>query len=52
LAQDYLPIDAAIVGVFIHGAAGDFAAKNKSITGIIASDIIENLDLVIRELEG
>jgi NAD(P)H-hydrate epimerase len=51
-AQDYLPIDAAIVGVFIHGAAGDFAAKNKSITGIIASDIIENLDLVIRELEG
>jgi ADP-dependent NAD(P)H-hydrate dehydratase / NAD(P)H-hydrate epimerase len=52
LAQGYLPIEAAIVGVYIHGAAGDFAAKNKSITGIIASDIIENLDLVFRELEG
>ena len=52
LAQGYLPIDAAIVGVFIHGAAGDFAAKNKSITCMIASDIIENLNLVFRELEG
>lgn len=51
LAQGYLPIDAAIVGVYIHGAAGDFAAKNKSMTGMIASDIIENLDLVFRELE-
>ena len=52
LAQGYLPIEAAIIGVFIHGAAGDFAAKNKSITSMIASDIIENLDLVFRELEG
>lgn len=52
LAQGYLPMDAAIVGVYIHGAAGDFAAKNKSITGMIASDIIENLDLVFKELEG
>lgn len=52
LAQGYLPIDAAIVGIYIHGAAGDFAAKNKSVTGMIASDIIENLDLVFRELEG
>ncbi len=52
LAQGYLPIDAAIVGVYIHGATGDFAAKNKSLTGMIASDIIENLDLVFRELEG
>ena len=51
LAQGYLPMDAAIVGVYIHGAAGDFAAKNKSMTGMIASDIIENLDLVFRELE-
>lgn len=52
LAQGYSPIDAAIVGVYIHGDAGDFAAKNKSMTGMIASDIIENLDLVFRELEG
>ena len=51
LAQGYLPMDAAIVGVYIHGSAGDFA-KNKSMTGMIASDIIENLDLVFRELEG
>lgn len=51
LAQSYLPLDAAIIGAYIHGAAGDFAAKNKSVTGMIASDIIENLDLVFRELE-
>ena len=41
LAQGYNTIDAAILGVFLHGLAGDIAAKNKAT--IIASDIIEKL---------
>ncbi len=41
LSQGYETIDAAILGVFLHGLAGDIAAKNKAT--IIASDIIEKL---------
>jgi hydroxyethylthiazole kinase-like uncharacterized protein yjeF len=43
LAQHYTPWQAAILGVYIHGLAGDFAAHNKSEESMIASDIIEHL---------
>ncbi|MFM9945948.1 MAG: NAD(P)H-hydrate dehydratase [Bacteroidia bacterium] len=52
LTQGYSPIDSAILGVFIHGEAGDAAAKQKSLTGLIASDIIDNLDSVFKSLES
>jgi hydroxyethylthiazole kinase-like uncharacterized protein yjeF len=43
LAQNYLPEDAAILGVYIHGLAGDFAAANYSQQSMLASDIINNI---------
>lgn len=43
LAQNYIPKEAAIIGVFLHGIAGDFAAKQKSQQALIASDIIDNI---------
>lgn len=43
LSQGYDPINAAILGVYLHGLAGDIAAAEKSIEGLIASDIIENI---------
>lgn len=43
LAQGYPSHEAAILGVYIHGLAGDFAAKKISKEAIIASDIIENI---------
>ncbi len=43
LAQGYEPDQAAIHGVYEHGAAGDRAAKQRSARSIIASDIIENI---------
>jgi hydroxyethylthiazole kinase-like uncharacterized protein yjeF len=43
LAQGYAPHEAAILGVYIHGLAGDFAAKKISKEAMIASDIIENI---------
>ncbi|HEX4374350.1 MAG TPA: NAD(P)H-hydrate dehydratase [Puia sp.] len=43
LAQNYLPEDAAILGVYIHGLAGDFAATNYSQQSMLASDIINNI---------
>ena len=43
LAQGYTPQEAAILGVYEHGLAGDRAAQIKSPTSMIASDIIENI---------
>jgi len=43
LAQKYSTEEAAILGVYIHGLAGDFAAKKKSSWSMTASDLIENL---------
>ncbi len=41
LAQGYLPADAAILGVYLHGLAGDHAAAYFSQQGMLASDIID-----------
>ncbi|MBL7884251.1 MAG: NAD(P)H-hydrate dehydratase [Bacteroidia bacterium] len=43
LAQKYTPSQAAILGVYLHGLAGDFSAKKISMEAMIASDIIENI---------
>lgn len=44
LAQRYTPEEAAIIGVFMHGRAGDKAAAEKGMEAMIASDIARNLD--------
>ncbi len=43
LAQGYTPVEAAILGVYLHGLAGDIAAKKLSIEAMAAGDIIDNL---------
>ena len=43
LAQGYAPFDAARVGTYVHGLAGDLAAAFQGYEALIASDIIENL---------
>jgi hydroxyethylthiazole kinase-like uncharacterized protein yjeF len=43
LAQGYDSLEAALIGVYFHGKAGDEAAKVKGKNGLIASDIIEFL---------
>ena len=50
LAQGYKPEIAAALGVYTHGAAGDLAAEKLGENGIIASDIIERIPLVIKSL--
>lgn len=41
LAQGYSPEEAAVLGVYIHGMAGDLALKDKSEFGMLVSDLIE-----------
>jgi NAD(P)H-hydrate epimerase len=43
LAQGYNSKQACIMGVYLHGLAGDFASHEKTEETMIASDIIENL---------
>lgn len=44
LAQCYTPEEAAIIGVFMHGRAGDIAASKHGQESMIASDISKSLD--------
>ncbi|TDE16221.1 NAD(P)H-hydrate dehydratase [Dyadobacter psychrotolerans] len=43
LAQGYEPEDAAILGVYQHGLAGDKASEIKGQSAMIASDVIDKL---------
>ena len=43
VAQGLTDFDAAVLGVYIHGLAGDIAAEKVGETSLIATDIIESL---------
>ena len=51
LAQGYSSVDAAIIGVFIHGRAGDIADEVLGQTGMTARDIIQFLPEAFAALE-
>jgi NAD(P)H-hydrate epimerase len=50
LAQGIPPEDAAIAGVYLHGLAGDLAAKEKSEIALIAGDIVECLGRAVLDV--
>lgn len=45
LAQGYLPKDAATLGVYLHGVAGDIAKENVGEEALISSDILNYLPM-------
>jgi len=49
MAQGIDVLTAAKFGVYIHGLAGDLAARKKSQSGMIASDIIDNIPDAIKK---
>ena len=52
LAQGYEPHEAAMLGVYLHGLAGDIAAKMLSQEAMIAGDIINNLGKAFQALSN
>jgi len=50
LAQGMNPLNSAMLGVFMHGLAGDLAAHEKGMHSLIASDIIDFLPGAFKEL--
>lgn len=43
LAQGYAPVSAAVLGVYLHGLAGDLAAHEVGQDGLISRDIVQYL---------
>ena len=50
LAQGYNSEESLLLGVFLHGKAGELAAKNKSSEAMLPSDLIEELGNVFKML--
>ncbi|MTI30807.1 NAD(P)H-hydrate dehydratase [Xanthovirga aplysinae] len=48
LAQNYSPLESALLAVFLHGMAGDIAAEEKGELSMLSSDIIENIGKAIK----
>ncbi len=51
IAQGLNPVEAAVAGVYIHGAAGDKVAAIKGEHGMIAGDLISLLPDILQEFE-
>lgn len=51
LAQSYSPLHACILGVYLHGLAGDIAADSLSMEAMIAGDISNNLGAAFKTIE-
>lgn len=52
LAQQYNPKEAAVLGTYIHGMAGDKALQDQSMESLVASDIIEHLGEAWKEISA
>ena len=52
IGQGLNPFDAAVLGVWAHGRAGDLAAEHVGQTALIASDLLVHLPKALREAGG
>jgi hydroxyethylthiazole kinase-like uncharacterized protein yjeF len=50
LAQGYEPINAAQLGVFLHGLAADIALETQSAESMLITDVIENIGKAFKAL--
>ncbi|MGI6587336.1 MAG: NAD(P)H-hydrate dehydratase [Peptococcia bacterium] len=51
LAQGLSPLEAAVLGVYIHGLAGEILAREKGQRGVLAGDVVETLPFAFKSLE-
>lgn len=50
ISQKYEPLEAAVLGVFLHGRAGDIAAEKVGYQGLIAGDIANHMGAAFLDL--
>jgi NAD(P)H-hydrate repair Nnr-like enzyme with NAD(P)H-hydrate dehydratase domain len=51
-AQRLAPYEAALVGAYVHGQAGELARRELGETGTVAGDLLPRLPPVIKALRG
>ena len=51
LARGYRQADACIVGMYLHGLAGDLAANDLGKESLVAGDLIEYLPKAFKRIE-
>ena len=49
LAQGMPPFEAVVSGVYLHGLAGDRAAENTGVRGMLSTDLLKELPGVLKE---
>ena len=52
LAQGMRPLEAAVLGVYVHGLAGDLASLRYGEMGVTAMDILGSVPDALRRLAG
>jgi hypothetical protein len=52
LATGYPPLQAALLGVYLHGRAGDLRVGETGEEAFTASDILSGIGMAFRELSG
>ncbi len=50
LAQGYTPLQSALMGVYLHGLAGDMATRHLGYEGMLAGDIVFHIPKAIKRL--
>lgn len=50
LARGYTPKEASMIGMYLHGLAGDYVARDLGMESLIASDIIQYLPKAFKKL--
>ena len=50
LAQGYSPLEAGLIGVYVHGLAGDITKEEKGEVAMIPTDVIENIPNAFKQL--
>ncbi len=52
LAQGYTSFEASVLGIYLHGMAGDIYAEKYAEESLIANDLVENIGLAIKKISG
>ena len=52
IASGYSSAKAAIIGVYIHGLAGDFASRKLGQNGMMASDIVDKIPKAMKQFSN
>ncbi|TKK67387.1 NAD(P)H-hydrate dehydratase [Ilyomonas limi] len=52
LAQQYSPFGAAILGVYVHGLAGDWCLEEQSYESLLPTDMVEKLGKAFKQISN